>query len=68
MPSSHNFCLPISPYARRVYEPAFSHDKAKHIMREGRGTHFDHDILDAVLEVEEQVRAIAGQYRDDDTD
>lgn len=53
---------------RRVYKPAFSHDKAMSIMREGRGKHFDPDILDAFLEIEEQVRAIAGQYRDDDTD
>ncbi|MFC7515243.1 HD domain-containing phosphohydrolase [Herbaspirillum sp. GCM10030257] len=53
---------------RRVYKPAFSHDKAMHIMREGRGKHFDPDILDAFIEIEEQVRAIATQYRDDVTD
>jgi putative two-component system response regulator len=33
----------------RVYKPAFSHEKAKGIILEGRGKHFDPEIVDAFL-------------------
>jgi putative two-component system response regulator len=32
---------------KRVYKPAFSHEKAVAIIRESRGSHFDPDIVDA---------------------
>ncbi len=32
---------------KRVYKPAFSHEKAAAIIREGRSRHFDPDIVDA---------------------
>jgi putative two-component system response regulator len=32
---------------KRVYKPAFSHATALDIIREGRGRHFDPDIVDA---------------------
>lgn len=51
--------------SKRVYKQAFSHEKAIAIMREGRGTHFDPKILDAFLAIEDQVKAIAGSYRDE---
>jgi putative two-component system response regulator len=51
--------------SRRVYKPAFSHEESVRIMREGRGSHFDPDILDAFLQIEETFRAIAQQYSDD---
>jgi putative two-component system response regulator len=51
--------------SRRVYKPAFSHDESVRIMREGRGSHFDPDILDAFLQIEETFRTIAQQYSDD---
>jgi putative two-component system response regulator len=54
--------------SRRVYKPAFSHEEAVDIMRQGRGTHFDPDILDAFLQIEEDFRAIAHRYRDDEHD
>ncbi|MBW3596963.1 MAG: response regulator [Planctomycetes bacterium] len=34
---------------RRVYKPAFSHEKAKAIILDGRGTQFDPSIIDAFL-------------------
>lgn len=51
--------------SRRVYKPPFSHEKALMIMREGRGTHFDPDVLDAFLAIEEQIVAIASTYTDE---
>lgn len=50
--------------SKRVYKPAFSHDKAKSILLEGRGTHFDPDIVDAFIAVENQFLDIAAQFED----
>jgi putative two-component system response regulator len=47
----------------RVYKPAFSHQQAVTIMREGRGTHFDPDVLDAFFALEGRFAEIAAQYR-----
>lgn len=52
--------------SRRVYKPAFSHEKALEILREGRGNHFDPDILDSALDIEEEFREIAQRYRDEE--
>ncbi|KIF83904.1 response regulator [Noviherbaspirillum autotrophicum] len=52
--------------SRRIYKPPFSHEKAVGIMKEGRGTHFDPDVLDAFLEVAASFRDIAKQFRDDE--
>ncbi|SDE47399.1 response regulator [Rhodospira trueperi] len=49
---------------KRVYKPAFSHANAMEIIRDGRGTHFDPDIVDALLAQEDAVRAIAARYAD----
>jgi putative two-component system response regulator len=43
---------------RRVYKPAFSHEKARSIILEGRGSHFDPDVVDAFLAVEDRVLEI----------
>ncbi len=43
---------------KRVYKPAFDHEKAAGIIREGRGRHFDPDIVDAFDSNEEQFVAI----------
>jgi len=40
------------------------HEKAAQIVVEGRGTHFDPDMVDAFLKVEDQFREIARQYAD----
>ncbi|MBB4285764.1 response regulator [Roseospira goensis] len=54
--------------SRRVYKPAFPHDKAMAIIREGHGTHFDPAVVEALLAREDEVRAIATRYADPDTD
>ena len=46
----------------RVYRPAFSVDKALEIMREGRGTHFDAELLDTFLGSIDEFVALKDQY------
>jgi putative two-component system response regulator len=43
---------------KRVYKPAFSHEKAAGIIREGRSRHFDPDIVDAFEANEDRFIAI----------
>jgi putative two-component system response regulator len=54
--------------SRRVYKPPFTHQQALDVMRKGRGTHFDPDVLDAFFEIEGQFAAIAEEFRDADPD
>jgi putative two-component system response regulator len=50
----------ISP---RLYRPAFTHETAVELIRQGRGEHFDPDVVDAMLAIEEKFRAVANQFR-----
>ncbi|MCP4401211.1 MAG: HD domain-containing protein [bacterium] len=50
--------------SKRVYKPAFTHEKAKTIILEGRGTHFDPDVVDMFMKREEEFRKIARDYAD----
>ncbi|MEW8626528.1 MAG: HD domain-containing phosphohydrolase [Candidatus Thiodiazotropha sp.] len=50
--------------SKRVYKPAFSHDKAKSIIIEGRGGHFDPDVVDAFIAVEHEFQQIAVDFSD----
>jgi putative two-component system response regulator len=50
--------------SKRVYKPAFSHQEAMDIMKKGRGTHFDPDILDAFFTIEARFAQIAAEFRD----
>jgi putative two-component system response regulator len=52
--------------SRRVYKPPFPHSKALEIIREGRGKHFDPDMVDAFLAIAEEFQAIAQRYADTD--
>ncbi len=54
--------------SRRVYKAPMSHQQALEIIREGRGQHFDPDIVDAFLEIHEEFRAIAEHFADADHD
>jgi len=54
--------------SRRVYKPAFTHERAIELITEGRGKHFDPDITDAFLEIREEFRAIAKRFADSDGD
>lgn len=48
--------------SKRPYKEAFSHEKSMGIIREGRGTHFDPDVLDAFLLSEPRILEIRSQF------
>jgi putative two-component system response regulator len=50
--------------SRRIYKPPFSHAEAVAVMKDGRGSHFDPDILDAFIEIEGVFAEIATRFRD----
>ncbi len=50
--------------SKRVYKPAFSHDKAKEIILEGDGLHFDPRVVKAFLGCEEEFKDIAREFGD----
>ena len=52
--------------SRRVYKPPFEQSKAVGIINEGRGNHFDPDVVDAFLEIKEEFRQIALEFADFD--
>jgi putative two-component system response regulator len=54
--------------SRRVYKPPFPREKAVGIIREGRGTHFDPDMVDAFLEIEAEFHRIAERFADSEDD
>jgi response regulator RpfG family c-di-GMP phosphodiesterase len=50
--------------SKRVYKLPFPHSMAVDIIKKGRGTHFDPDMVDAFLEIHEQFRTIAFEFDD----
>lgn len=52
--------------SKRVYKPAFSHEKAVAIIAEGRGSHFDPSMVDCFLTITDEFNAIALQFLDQD--
>lgn len=50
--------------SKRVYKQAYSHEKAVQIIIEGKGQHFDPDIIDAFMNVQEEFRKISYEYAD----
>jgi putative two-component system response regulator len=50
--------------SRRVYKEPMSHEAAKAIILEGRGSHFDPDIVDAFVSIQDEFIAIAERYAD----
>lgn len=54
--------------SRRVYKQGMSHEKAVAIIIEGRGTHFDPDMVDVFAQLQDEFRAIAAKYADSDRD
>ncbi len=54
--------------SRRVYKEGMSHEKAAAIIIEGRGQHFDPDMVDAFVALQDEFRAIAARYADSEAD
>ena len=52
--------------SKRVYKDAISHDDAVKIMLDGRGSHFDPLLIDALVQVEPQFYKVALAYGDRD--
>lgn len=52
--------------SRRVYKEGMSHEKAAAIIIEGRGQHFDPDMVDAFIELQDAFQAIAARFVDTD--
>lgn len=52
--------------SRRVYKEGMPHEKAVRIIAEGKGNHFDPDIVDAFMALTEQFREVALRYADSD--
>jgi putative two-component system response regulator len=48
--------------SKRIYRPAFSHEKSMEIILEGRGTQFDPDVVDAFVRIEGRIREVSGGY------
>jgi putative two-component system response regulator len=46
----------------RPYRPAFTHETAVELIRQGSGEHFDPDVVDAMLKIEEKLRDIALRF------
>jgi putative two-component system response regulator len=52
--------------SKRPYKQPFSIEKACAIIKEGRGTHFDPDVVDAFFASIEEILEIKNRYQDDD--
>ena len=54
--------------SRRVYKEGMPHHQAAEIIAQGRGSHFDPDMVDAFFQIEQTFIAIAQRYLDSDRD
>ena len=54
--------------SRRVYKEGMPHHQAAEIIAQGRGSHFDPDMVDAFFQIEQTFVAIAQRYLDSDRD
>jgi len=68
IPISARFMAIVDVYdaliSQRVYKKAFSHEEAVSIITQGYGIHFDPDLVDAFLEIQDDFRNIAERFRD----
>jgi putative two-component system response regulator len=51
--------------SKRVYKEAMPQSEAVEIIKEGRGSHFDPEIVDAFLVIQDKMAAIAAQFCED---
>ncbi|GAB6057259.1 HD domain-containing phosphohydrolase [Desulfonatronum parangueonense] len=50
--------------SKRIYKSAFTHDTARTIIIDGRGTHFDPRIVEAFLAKEDDILAVARRFQE----
>ena len=53
--------------SQRVYKAALPHDRAVQIVFQGRGTHFDPDMVDAFIGIQDEFMAIAQRFANSDS-
>ena len=51
--------------SKRIYKPAFSHEKALEIMHSEIGTHFDPILMDCFIAIQDEFLSIVNTYKDD---
>ncbi len=54
--------------SRRVYKAAMPHEAAMAIMLDGRGTHFDAEMIEALVVIQDEFQAIASRFADTEMD
>jgi response regulator RpfG family c-di-GMP phosphodiesterase len=54
--------------SRRVYKSAIGHDEVAEAIINGKGKHFDPDVVEAFVKAINEFKEIAAKYRDDDLD
>ena len=52
--------------SKRCYKDAFSHEKSRSIIVQGKGSHFDPDVVLAFLEMEDEFQRIRSDFQDSD--
>lgn len=50
---------------KRIYKDAIPHPEAAKIILDGKGSHFDPDVIDAFLEVQDQFASIAEKFSEE---
>ncbi|QIZ75429.1 HD-GYP domain-containing protein [Ferrimonas lipolytica] len=50
---------------KRVYKPAFTHENAVQMIIDGRGSHFDPDIVDCFVGIAERFQQVAAIFADE---
>ncbi|EKO3487649.1 two-component system response regulator [Vibrio fluvialis] len=48
--------------SKRVYKPAFTHQDAVQLILDGKGTHFDPDIVDVFVDIADELYEVALRY------
>ena len=54
--------------SQRVYRAGLPHDQAVGLIFQGRASHFDPDMVDVFVEIQDEFRAIALRFSDTETD
>ena len=50
--------------SERPYKPAYSIEEALRILREGRGTQFDPQVVDVFFDQLDEILAVVAEYQD----
>lgn len=53
--------------SKRPYKDAFPVEESFRMIREGRGTHFDPDVVDAFFDIQDEILDIKERFKDDGT-